>query len=1278
MPRTASHFRSSCAAMALASGLWIAPAAAQQAAVRSIQVVPARPVVTVTAPGQPAAAAPGAAVAPSPVAAGTQPAGPALPAEEIAALKETFGGLSPDEQAEMKAVYLDMGIDLDAALGAAAAPSPLAEAIKAMDFARTPKGVLSARSQLGFGQTPRPDPQSAPAPVLAKWLHLHVMAGEWGVLGEFLAGRPLPEAEAIYAHILQSMNKGDPGLLPEEVLAIADVAPGEIKEWQFEALAKLLQAAAGKNSTGPLLAQIKAGTRLFGGEDPAKRKRAMDFLAGAGLVREAYDYLPSLEDARSRGDARVILNHGRYHADLAESLSGPEADAQRLSAWDLFGEVSLMADAPFALKQDAMRRAIDLLPHMPPAQATAWFAKVFSNSALGPAALEIVALKAMTIRDAKLDVEQRAQTILTMKEAVDTLITQEGVDIRTLKVPLRMLTTALVAEAEAATNDKGNQRIIARETELLLRALPGDRWLDAIEPSLAARASKASIAIATVADKTDLALEMLASAIKRTPDQAIDLADHFLVNWEKRLNPRPPENQDQFFFYGYREMTPAAPVTRGRQRRNLDRLKGLIADLQAIGVESRQVPSVTAVFKACYAKTEVFEKSDIVRVFGPFEQIPAATASALASTMRASLSGDWRNREAQRAAGMNRTGPEIAALVDKGYGVAIDLVDRALAAEPDSWRHATIKASLSYDRMQFKQTTQKDDSAKFDAYRKDAFEAFAKAAKQYARVVERGEERDDAGVYQGWFAAAIASTELNYLNRDDALTDGTPGEDQIDLIRAAIFSLPKDAADRHISAFARAIEGEVGAAPPEVKPRLVRHALRIIGDHPGGASLRGLNELYQDLVKDEIKLRLSIDGSDQVGVNRPFGVMLALRYTTAVDRETGGFAKYLQNDVYTRIGNQYRPFNFRDQLKKAVEDALRKDFEVESIGFFEPLTPSRQVVENGEDGWQEKPMAYIILKRKDASIDRIPQIAMDMYFNDPVGSVTLSLPSNSPPLAVGDQPAARPIKDLVVSQTIDLRRLQAGEKDRAVTVEIAAKGKGIVPELRDLLAGLDEALPGYSIKENGIEARPVQIQQEGSSSQSRYYFYGRDPEPPKGGYATADESGIFRVPIERSWLITYVPSGGKVGSEFRLPSLKEGIAGTITSAHYADMDILPVQGASLAVDPRLLTPSRLAFFILGLLLLTGLAILIARRLQREDHTDADSVHLPEKISPLSVVTTLRRFQADYAASLNPDAQARLATEIAGLERRYFGPENASANGDLSEVLERWSAAVRPK
>ena len=83
---------------------------------------------------------------------------------------------------------------------------------------------------------------------------------------------------------------------------------------------------------------------------------------------------------------------------------------------------------------------------------------------------------------------------------------------------------------------------------------------------------------------------------------------------------------------------------------------------------------------------------------------------------------------------------------------------------------------------------------------------------------------------------------------------------------------------------------EHGPGSVRVGQRRRRHLEAFhLGAHEAGASLRAMEELYRDLVKDEIKLRLAVDGSDQVGVGKPFGVLLSLRFTNSVDRETGGF-----------------------------------------------------------------------------------------------------------------------------------------------------------------------------------------------------------------------------------------------------------------------------------------------------------------------------------------------------------------------------------------------------
>ncbi|MCH2162640.1 MAG: hypothetical protein MK085_12310, partial [Phycisphaerales bacterium] len=285
------------------------------------------------------------------------------PAESLR-LKAIYEALEPDEQAEMREHYDALGIDLIELFaekdpenpGASAAPrkKPILSMVQRKKFARTPQSVLAARTKMGLEVTERPEEDAQDKDVV-EWLHLQVMAGEWGELEWFLSERAGDEAEGIYSHVLQSTNQGDPMLLPEEVLALANAVKGEPTNWQINVLATLLKQASRKTSTGPMMAQLTAGTRLFGGDNIDNHPRTAALLTRSGMSEEAYQYLPSLDKAREVADEQAILIHGIYHLDRAEEGGGAEAAANRLEAWRLFGEVTLMSDADMEIRQEALR-----------------------------------------------------------------------------------------------------------------------------------------------------------------------------------------------------------------------------------------------------------------------------------------------------------------------------------------------------------------------------------------------------------------------------------------------------------------------------------------------------------------------------------------------------------------------------------------------------------------------------------------------------------------------------------------------------------------------------------------------------------------------------------------------------------------------------------------------------------------------------------------------------------------------------------------------------------
>ena len=1204
--------------------------------------------------------------------------------KEALRLKAIYDVLPEDEQQEMRAHYEAMDIDLieifsNAKPGAevvAVTKRPLLPLISRKKFVRTPKSVLAARTKLGLEVTVRPAEDEKSATV-AEWLHLQVMAGEWGELEWFLSERAGKDAEGIYSHVIQSTNSGDPMLLPEEVLALGNSAKDEPTSWQLNVLGQLLKQASQKASTGPMLSQLREGTRLFGGEDSENRARTAVLLARAGMAEEAYEYLPSLDMGRATADEEILLVHALYHADRAGSASGIQKDLEHRTAWEIFGEITLMEDADLKVRQEALKAAMSLLAEVPEAQAREWLDRVFANEQVAPAALEIVALDAMNLRKGRLNDRQKAQSIVVMQTAVARLLDSDRIDSSTLRVPLRMLTTGLVAEAEAALTDKSNRGGTPAGTAMLLRAVPDEAWLESIEPSLAVRASRAFVGIAALADETDMALDILEQGIARHPDEASNLAGSFLEIWIKRLRPDTNSNQtaamrSMLFAFGGRTAVPAAPLTRGRQARNLNRLERVLELVQARGIDPRSLPNIVGAFQACHSRSETYTEEDIMRVLGPVDELPPATAATLSRAMRNGLGGDWRSREVQQRFGMRRNATEIAQIVEDGYALAIRLIDRAIEEEPDSWQHAMNKAEIAYERLEHRKSQNNEDLANYDELRSASFDAFAEAAASYARAVEEGRIKPTPAVYLAWFNAAIGATNLSQLTRDNILYEGSERDTQIDRIREALASMPPAVGEEHVGMMAQALAGAITSLNPEVKPRVVRHALRIVGEHPSSASLRRVQALYDDLIQDEIRLRLSLDGPVEIGSNEPFGAVLTLRYTNAVDRETDGFSKYLQNNVWVNLGTGSTWVNYRDRLERAIESAFDESYRIEAVSFFDSMHPSSDVLENGERGWQEKPLAYVVMKATDPSIERIPPVQMDLDFIDQTGPVILAVESNSPAVDAAEEPARRPIKDLMVSQVLDVRSAGDGE----VILEIQAQGRGVVPELEDLLEGYEASLDGFEIGEGDLEAHPIGVSASDAEDTSRMIFRFSSDDEEEKTYAGKDDDGVYRQLTERSWTIRYTPTGSTVANAMVLPKLTEGSEGELESRYYDDMDLVVAEGTTIPVGGGM-SGGMIALMVVVLVVgVVAVIALVVRSRQDPEGQDELGSLLPARDTPLGAIAALKRIDEAYGSQLG-SRRTELEADIATLEERYFSPEEVtSGNGDVRAVVDRWAEAVK--
>jgi hypothetical protein len=412
-----------------------------------------------------------------------------------------------------------------------------------------------------------------------------------------------------------------------------------------------------------------------------------------------------------------------------------------------------------------------------------------------------------------------------------------------------------------------------------------------------------------------------------------------------------------------------------------------------------------------------------------------------------------------------------------------------------------------------------------------------------------------------------------------------------------------------------------------------------------------------------------------VGTNQRFGATLTLRFTSEVDRETGGFSRYLQNDVWARVGNSYRPMNYRDLLKKSLDASFGDNFEIDGIAFFEALAPPRPIRESGAEGWLEKPVAYVVLKAKDPSVDRIPQMTMDMHFNDTAGPVVLAIMSNSPQIDAAKSSGPRPMKNLDVVQTVDLRDMDNAQKGRPIIFEVQAKADGVVPELDELLPDYKNAMPGYEVTEKGVEIRTINLIEADTGSSFMKSFMMSSQQTQKTDYIAADETGAYRLPTERSWLITYTPTAATIGNAFIFPTLNKNLQGTLVSRQFVDMDVVTITEQSVAVRARLLS--------LRNLIITGIACVLivigyfALRRRKPIAIEKASL-LPTRITPMSVITALRRFDMESGSTLSPDQRTSLITEITKLEQTYFGRsesidalQNGEATEQLRGAIKRW-------
>ena len=460
-------------------------------------------------------------------------------------------------------------------------------------------------------------------------------------------------------------------------------------------------------------------------------------------------------------------------------------------------------------------------------------------------------------------------------------------------------------------------------------------------------------------------------------------------------------------------------------------------------------------------------------------------------------------------------------------------------------------------------------------------------------------------------------------------------------IKAALASMPSQSAERHLARFANALAARISSVKPELKQRYLRHGLLIADNHEKASEAQKLYKYYNDLTS-EIKLVGRVDGSTNVGHDAPFGIFIDIKHTKEIERESGGFSKYLTNQKNASYAYNYgRPTqNYRDKFEEMSRSVLSEHFDVISITFHDSKINSKGA---GQEGWRLTPYAYVLLQARSPDVDKIPSMQIDLDFLDTGGFVILPIATAQIPIdataKIGD---SRPVEKLKIVQTVDEREAGQG----ILKVEVKASSDGLVPELNQLLKPTNG---NFILTE--ITGGEIAITKLDSESQ--------------------DGSPIS----ERNWIITFQKSKENIAESnltfsfpepYSLAALEE-----ILYQRYDDADLVSSsQQIILQQNYNTKNPKWIGLTILVLILFSFVVFILKKKNSSRNETidNINDFNVPSEITPFSVLGLLRKIHKEKKFA--NDIQSQLDESIASVEKVYFDKETQETL-NLKDIAEEW-------
>ncbi|QEG20449.1 hypothetical protein [Mariniblastus fucicola] len=1005
---------------------------------------------------------------------------------------------------------------------------------------------------------------------------------------------------------------------------------------------------------------IKKGASGIGGAEKEQKLIAADLFLKAGMTEEVESFLPALESAIEEQDVVSL----KMWSQLALNQYRSKQVAEWLTrAWESNMALSTIEKSGQQEKDAAMVNLIELSSKIDREIGEKWLDESFTDSPER-------GMKILTNLGTKSSTMARQAALIGEDERLKLLRLQNGAVEKLLKISpeladewadaLTLLADTWLKEADIAVqygssnsgggywnyDQYGNSywvgdgqyaRRYGRNDQPqpirigdVLEIAPSEAWRKRVRPTLKTQMQRLFASMHLHVNEEDKAFPWIEKVATQNPKVAKTLVEEFLKIWTKNHNPNDDKQQRNpyVYFYGFDQKADAIPLTRSKQQRNLEELQGWVDRIRSMNLEELDEKLLADAFTTCHSSAEVYDLDRVKSVFGDLGNLKPKTIAAICEKMRANLGSNWRDIRNQEEKKTNRRAPEVQQEVLRGYRVASALAKEALKTSPENWQLHLALACLMFDENAYSQTVQK--SSEFSDRRDGAFEQFKVAAEKYgAKVVELEKKDQTTEAYDRWFYAALGATDLGKITNKTS-----PVPKQYTLIRNAIKALPGTLGEAHMAKFANNMFTRMSPIKPEIKFRYLRGGFAIVEDHPRAWEARGLYEYYGDLVS-ELKLVAELDGDHEIGHDEPFGLYVNLLHTQEIERESGGFGKYVQNQNSMMYAYNYgRPTeDYRDKFSDAVNQALEEHFEIQSITFQSP--EGMQSRPTGKEGWRVTPYAYVLLKARGSEVDRIASLKLDMDFLDTSGYVVI--PIESPAVVVdAGKSSNRPVSDLQVTQTLDERQAAEGK----LIVEVTATAKGLVPPLEDIVNLDREQFEVVSVDDQGV--LPARFDKD---------------------------SDKIQIVSERTWSVEYRTKEDQSDvAEFSFGDAKTEDA-VLKYQRYDDVDLVDSE-QNVSLERRYSNPGWSFLYwlvpVIAVLLLVTSALLFV--FSRPKVEKVSQFEMPEDINPFTVLTLLRDIR--QRNGIATDKAVELEDSIQQVERSWFGKDSHS-DANLEELARTW-------